>query len=235
MTCPRCKKDVEGTPLQCPHCGKILRSEGIKMIQREYEYIEKKGFKAYRLMWKSLLDFLGKSTRKEFFHALVIHGFIILVLEFVLGPLFRLINLDFLTEGFLFIKNTFMIVSVVPVYNLLLRRARDAGMNPAFGFGILVFLFNIAFLSIIIGNLNSAHESIRGVIFNPFPYLAFITSNTSMMPHSEMVMGFLKFVTALNVVLLGINIALVLSATLFKTKIVKRYEKAIPQVSPSNG
>jgi uncharacterized membrane protein YhaH (DUF805 family) len=225
MTCPKCLKTVEGNPLQCPFCGKILHKEGIKMIQREYEYIEKKGFNAYKFMWKNILEFLGRTTRKEFFHAILIHALIVLLLYFALQPIILLINLPFLTRTFMFFKNVFIFASAIPVYNLLLRRIRDAGLNPIFGFSILIFLFNIAFMSIIINNLHSANESIADILRNPLPFFPFIVSNAMMMPHSEMVMGFLKFVTALNVLLLEINLILVFVASFFKSKDIKNHNK----------
>jgi uncharacterized membrane protein YhaH (DUF805 family) len=222
MNCPKCNHPINGEPIQCPKCGKILTSEGIKMIQRDYQYMERKGFDAYKFMWKNIIDFLGKSTKNEFFHAIIIHGLIILILQFVLLPLFiytsGVLNFPGLLSTFNFLKNTFFIVSFIPVYNLLLRRVRDAGLNPIFGFTIAVFLFTLGFLSIIIGNISQSHESIMGVISNPFPYLPFLFRSNLHLTHPEVIFGFLRFVTAATVVLLQINLILVLIASFFPTK-----------------
>jgi uncharacterized membrane protein YhaH (DUF805 family) len=222
MNCPKCNHRIIGEPIQCPKCGKILTSEGIKMIQRDYQYIEKKGIDAYKFMWKNIIDFLGKTTRVEFFHAVLIHGLILLVLQFILQPVMILISgsLSFpgLLNTFLFLKNTLFIVSALPIYNLLLRRVRDAGLNPIFGFTIAVFIFVLGFLSIIIGNVSASHESIRGIILNPYPYLPFLFRSNSQLTHTELVFGFLRFVTAVTVLLLQINLILVSIVSFLPTK-----------------
>jgi uncharacterized membrane protein YhaH (DUF805 family) len=222
MNCPKCNQQIIGQPIQCPKCGKILATEGIKMIQRDYQYMDKKGIDAYKFMWKKIIDFLGRTTRTEFFHAVLIHGAILLILQFLLQPMFIFISGSFQFPGLLntfqFLKNTIFIVSAIPVYNILLRRVRDAGLNPIFGFTIAVFIFIIGFLSIIIGNVSSSHESIRGIIENPYPYLPFLFRSNSQLTHTDLVFGFLRFITAVTVILLQINLLLVFIFSFFPTK-----------------
>lgn len=222
MICPYCNHNIVGEPIQCPKCGKIIKNEGIKMIQREYFYVEKKGINAYKHMWKNSIEFLNRTTRVEFFHAILIQALIILILQFALFPAFGLmsnwIESPGLLSTFKFIKNTFYIVSFIPVFSLALRRLRDAGINPIFGFSILTFIFTLGFLSIIISNLLPIGSSITNIIKNPFPYLPFIFQNNERLQTFALIIEFLRFFVALTSVLLYINLLFILVASFLPTK-----------------
>jgi uncharacterized membrane protein YhaH (DUF805 family) len=179
--------------------------------------MRKDGIEAYKYMWKNTFDFLGVSTRKEFLYAIFIHAFIVLFLQFVFHPLVVLLNLPSFAHTLRLMMNLFFIASAISIYTLSLRRIRSAGLNPIFGFGIPMFVFYIGFMIIIIGNMSNINTSVVDIISNPYPYMIFIFQNNDMMPFAQLVMGFLKFITASLVVLLHINLALVFLTSFLKS------------------
>lgn len=97
--------------------------------------------KAYIDFWRRYSDFSGKTTRSNYWVAMLLH-YVLTVLLVVFIPIFLIAILELNIENaltiFYLVYSLFALASVVPHLAITVRRLRDAGFSAKSFFWLLV-------------------------------------------------------------------------------------------------
>jgi uncharacterized membrane protein YhaH (DUF805 family) len=150
MKCHACNEVILPEDRHCSRCGREVKREYTNMNDFEFkEYnprskesidanqfnkdskVEVSGFDAYQLMWKKYADFEGRTTKTEFWYAMLFHMIFVAI-----------------AASTVYLEPIYFLATVVPYLAISVRRLHDTGRSGSWVLMHLIPIVGLIYLII---------------------------------------------------------------------------------------